>query len=193
MSIKTLVISVLGIMFIGAIPSYEEVRFSTYISQNGQKLEINQHVVEVKKSSFKIVFDMPDTEGVFVNTSFNSKTYQQVLSNVPVKSIMGFKSSAMAEMWGNPNGELLVANDKPSFWFIDSPKEHRFSSYYKVNGRIICERNVDILYDVDNHNEISLDQVTQPLYLTFIKYIPNSENTRGIEMMRHELKIVWID
>lgn len=193
MSIKVLIISVLGVMCIGAIPSYEEVRFSTYIVQNGKRLEVNQHVVEVKRSSFEIVFDMPDSEGVFVNTSFNPKTYQQVLSNIAVKNIQGFKSTAMAEMWRNPNGELLVSDNKPSFWFIDSAKKHRFSSYHKVNERFLCERHVDVLYDVDNHKGITLSSVIQPLYLSFIKYIPNSEGTRGREMMRHELKIVWVD
>ena len=193
MSIKVLIISVIGIICIGANSSYEEVRFSTYIVQNGKRLEINQHVVEVKRASFEIVFDLPDSEGIFVNSSFNPKTYQQVLSNVPVKSISGFSKTAMVEMWKNPNGELLISNTKPSFWFINSAKEHRFSSYHKLNERFICTRKVAVLYDVDNHKEIKLSEVNLPLYLSFIKYIPNSENSRGREMMRHELKIVWTD
>lgn len=167
--------------------------FSAYIMQDGQQIPIDQHIAKVRRAPFSIVIEMQDKEGVFVSGSFNSSTYSQAIKNIPSNKLEGFKKEAIYELWKNPDNELLIEGQNPNFWFIDSPTEHRFSSYEKVNGWIICERKVSHFYDLEKHQRLELSNVSKPLYLNFIKFKQEGENYRSLELMRHGFKIEWID
>lgn len=182
------------IFTLGAVPpKFPAHHFKAYIVQDGKQLPINYHVVDVKRKPFQIVVDMPDKEGVFVNVSFSKNTYKNALKNVPFKDLNGFSESAIYEVWKNPNNELLVSNTKPSFWFIESRLNHRFSDYEWVNNRYICTRQVNAIYDVNLHKEVDFRDLSTPMYLTFIKFKKIGDDFRGEELMRHEFKIQWID
>lgn len=174
-------------------PKFPAHHFKAYIVQDGQQLPIKYHVVQVKRKPFQIIVDMPDKEGVFVNASFSKNTYKNALKNVPFKDLNGFSEAAIYEVWKNPNKELLVSNTKPCFWFIESRLNHRFSDYEWVNKRYICTRQVDVIYDVNVHEEVDFKQLDAPMYLTFIKFKKIGEDFRGEELMRHEFKIEWVD
>ena len=88
---------------------------------------------------------------------------------------------------------MLISKTKPNFWFIETAAKSRFSSYEKVNGRYICSREVEQLYDVDLHKKVPLGEVKGDVYFTFIKFEANGENIRNRELMRHNFKIKWID
>ncbi len=182
------------LLILGATPpKFPAHHFKAYIVQDGKQLPINYHVVEVKRKPFQIIVDMPDKEGVFVNASFLKNTYKNALKNVPFKDLNGFSEAAIYEVWKNPNNELLVSNTKPCFWFIESRINHRFSDYEWVNKRYICTRQVDVIYDVNVHEEVDFKQLSVPMYLTFIKFKKIGEDFRGEELMRHEFKIEWVD
>jgi hypothetical protein len=181
-------------LFISANPAgYPKHHFNAYIIQDGKQLSIDQHVVKVKRAPFQIIVDMPDKKGVFVSASFFRDTFKQALRNVSSNDLPGFSKEALFELWKNPNNELLVSSNNPNFWFIETPANHRFSSYEYVNNRYLCSRTVDFIYDIDMHKNKSLANMDMSLYLTFIKFEPDEENYRSKELMRHEFKIEWVD
>lgn len=164
-----------------------------YVVQDGKQIPIENHVALVRKAPFKIVVDMPDRNGVFVSISKEASTFQSGLKNIPASKLKGFSEPAIFEYWKNSSNELLISKTKPNFWFIESAAKSRFSSYEKVNGRFICSRDVQHLYDVDLHEEISLSEVKGDLYLTFIKFEVEGDNARSRELMRHNFKIKWME
>lgn len=176
-----------------AIAQYPAHHFSAYVVQDGKRLNINQHIVKVKRKPFDIVVDMPDKEGVFVSIAFNRKTYKAALDNVLWTDLLGFQNTALPELWGNPKGELLVSDFSPYYWYIDSKIFHKFTDYDRINNRYICHRRVEVLYDMDVHKYRPLDKIGMSLYLTFIKFKPEGDNARAEELMRHEFKIQWVD
>lgn len=196
MRISLLFVFITGMLSISAISPDAEIynpRFSAYIMQDGKRLEINQHVVQVKRKTFNVVVDMPDQNGVFVSVAFNHKTFKNALKNIPAEHLPGFSNSAMSEKWLNQNNELMVSDFSPNYWFIDSRLEHRFTDYEIINDRYWCYRTVDILYDADVKKQRELSKVEMPLYLTFITFSKDGDNSRANELMRHEFKIEWVD
>lgn len=172
---------------------YPPHHFSAYIEQDGKRLSTYHQVVKVKRKPFVIVLDMPDKEGVFVSIAFNRKTYKAALENVPVADLVGFQNTALPELWGNPNNELLISDLSPYYWFIDSKSRHKFTHYQRINNRYICKRRVEFLYDIDVHKPRDLATIKMSLYFTFIKFKVEGDNARAEELMRHEFKIEWID
>tara|TARA_R110002050_G_scaffold297339_2_gene458633 strand:+ start:49555 stop:50184 length:630 start_codon:yes stop_codon:yes gene_type:complete len=187
------VIVLIGLGLTSFTAHYPKSNFSAYIIQNGKRLPIDKHVVQLKREPFEVVVDMPDKNGVFVNVSFNAGTYNGALRNVQVADLKGFQNVAMYEVWKNPNQELLVSDDQPSYWFIDSRINHRFSYYDWVNNRYIGTREVQYVYDVNMNIKYEIKDVKKSLYLTFIQFYTENENYRAKELMRHEFKIEWIN
>jgi hypothetical protein len=183
---------IFGGLFINATSSRSNnLHFSAYVIQDGKQLPIDQHIVRAKKSPFQIVIEMNDGRGVFVSSSLKSSTYNQAIRNVSPEKLNGFKDMANYELWKNPLNELLIEGSGPNFWFIDSPSKHRFSFYEKVNGKFICTRQVDYLYDLKKHEVIPLASISKPLYFTFIMFASKEEDYRHVELMRHGFKIEW--
>ncbi len=177
----------------GTVSKYTAHHFMAYIVQDGKQIPIENHIAKVKKAPFKVVVDMPDKTGVFVNISNEGGTFHSGLKNVSASKLKGFSKPAIYEYWKNSNKELLISKTKPNFWFIETAAKSRFSSYEKVNGRYICSREVEQLYDVDLHKKVPLGEVKGDVYFTFIKFEANGENIRNRELMRHNFKIKWID
>jgi len=189
----TCVIIGLGILSIRGINTkYTPHHFMAYIVQDGKQIPIENHVAKLRKAPFTVVVDMPGKKGVFVSVSQKSQTYNLALKNVSVEKLPGFQKSAVYELWKNVNTELLIGGAQPNFWFIDTPAKHRFSSYEKINGRYICEREVDKIYDIYTHNEIPLSSISGKLYFTFIKFEALGSNSRYKELMRHNFKVEWV-
>jgi hypothetical protein len=194
LSIQTISILVISMLFLSANHvKYAPHYFMAYIVQDGVILPIDEHVVKVKKKPFVIVLDMPDKSGVFVNAAFQSSTFNSALRNAETSSLKGFDEVAMYESWGNPLAEVLISQNRPMFWFIDSRANNRFSDYEHVNERYLCNRNVKVFYDTKEHVEIPIQQMRKPVFITFLKFSAEGENYRKKELMRHEFKIEWID
>ena len=192
--LKFLGILLISISFIGMAPSkYAPHYFMAYIVQDGIVLPIDKHVVKVKRKPFVIVLDMPDKTGVFVNAAFQSSTFNAALRNAEISSLKGFTTIAMYEGWGNPLNEILISPNQPSYWFIDSKLNNRFTDYEFVNERYLCNREVNVFYDTKSQKELSVEQMNKSVYFTFLKFTIEGDNYRKKEVMRHEFKIEWID
>lgn len=168
-------------------------RFSAYVVQHGKKIEIKDHALTIYRDTFEIVVDAPNRGGVFVHVSFYDSTFVAVRDNKPFNKISNFQSPAIFEMWGNPYHELLICENKPQYWFIDSPRKHRFNHYEQRNGRYLCTKVIGQVYDVDYQTVIPLMMLDVPLYLSFVSFRLSGDDRRAEEIMRHEFMINWKD
>ena len=189
MSFLAIILLVINASFV----TYPSHFFMAYVVQDGVRLPIDEHVVKVKKAPFEIVLDLPNKQGVFVHVSYNKTTFNRALRNEDLTNLPGFEKTAIFELWNNPDKNLLLADNQPMYWFIESKSKARFSSYEIINDRHICERKVSNIYDVDTHERRDLSTMSSPVYVTFLKFDEQGKNYRYKEVMRHEFKIEWVE
>ena len=186
-------LAIISLLINASFVTYPSHFFMAYVVQDGVRLPIDEHVVKVKRAPFKIVVDLPNKQGVFVNLSYNKATFNRALRNDELINLPGFEETAIYEMWNNLDKNLLLAEKQPMYWFTESKSKSRFSNYEIINDRYICEREVNHIYDIDDHVRKELSAMNDPVYLTFLKFNELGDNYRYKEVMRHEFKIEWED
>jgi len=170
----------------------KENDFRVFIEQNGKLIEPNNGVVTLEKKSFNIVFEFNEPMGLLINGSFKSKTYNLASKGKPMSKLPGFKNTGFAEGLLNPDKDMFVSYEGPSCWFYDDPENNRFNFTEKVNGKIVCKRIIENLFDIDSNANIKVENVDKPLYLVFISYTNGDSNNDRLELNREWLQINWI-
>ncbi|MEN9334577.1 MAG: hypothetical protein RLY35_1757 [Bacteroidota bacterium] len=56
----------------------------------------------------------------------------------------------MAEALLNPENNLLITCEYPSYWYYDNETEHRFNQVIKEGNRLRCIRKIHQWTEVDN-------------------------------------------
>ena len=165
--------------------------FHVTLEQNGKSIVPVNNVVTLDKSEFSLVFEFNAPMGLLINASFDNTTYQQAMEGKPKSSLLGFENTGMAEGLFNDSEEIFLSDEAPSYWFYEDEETHRFNSTEKKEGKIICKRTINNLYDINVGENIKIEAVTQPLYLVFISYKRGKSITDEIEIKREYIKIEW--
>ena len=165
--------------------------FSVYFEQDGNKIDIINNEVKLKRALFSIILVFPQPMGLLINGSFNDSTYHFALKNLPMDQLPGFRETGMAEDNFNPKKEILIANNAPSYWYYDSKKENRFDNVTEENSKLICEREIKTLDNVDTKKNSKVSDCKNPLYLVFISYAQGKDWGDRIEVERIAAKINW--
>ena len=165
-----------------------EKDFDVYIEQKGKIIKSENEEVTLKKSAFDIVIEFTEPAGVLINASFNSQSYSFAHKGIPKNEISGFKNTGMAEHLSNPDNEILISFDAPSYWFFENEEKHRFNSVQYKKGKYICKRTIENFYDVDSGKNTIVEEVEDPLYLVFIMSEYNQDFTKENELKRKMIK-----
>lgn len=165
--------------------SLKENDFHVIIEQDGKIIESNNGVVTLDKRPFTFVFEFNEPMGLLVNGSFEETTYKLATRGGKRSKLPGFQNTGMAEGLLNPEKEILISNESPSYWFYDDSENHRFNSIETVDGKLLCRRIIENLYNVDAQTNIKVENVSKPLYVTFISYKESQE------IKREWIKIEW--
>jgi len=168
-----------------------EKDFHVWVEQDGKKINAANNELTIKKKEFTLFFDFSEPMGILINASFNDQTYKSATEGNDIYELQGFKETGMAENLNNPNKEILLAKNAPSYWFYDDMQTHRFDNVEKKNGKYICRRLIKNLYDIDNKKNIKAENVESPLYLVFISYKYEEDSYERIELKREMIKINW--
>jgi len=185
-------ITALLIIFLSSISmNVKEQDFHVRIEQNGKLIEPINGLVTLDKSEFNIVFEFSEPMGLLLNGSFKKKTYKLASKGKPKSQLIGFQNTGMAEGLLNPDKEIFISNESPNYWFYDDDEENRFNSVEKINGKYLCKRIIQNLFNIDTKKNIKVEDVSKPLYLVFISYKRGEKVTDEIEMKREWIKIKW--
>ena len=165
--------------------------FHVILEQNGKSIVPVNNVVTLDKSEFSLVFEFDAPMGLLINASFDKTTYQQAKEGKPKSTLQGFENTGMAEGLFNDSEEIFLSDEAPSYWFYEDETAHRFNTIEKKEGKIICKRTINNLYDINAGENIKVEAVGQSLYLVFISYKRGKTITDEIEIKREYIKIEW--
>ncbi|MFT3740914.1 MAG: hypothetical protein QM786_19360 [Breznakibacter sp.] len=190
--IRTLAYLYLSVALCAAMPmAHAQGKPGFWIEQDGQRIVVQHDVVTLQKDDFDLMFKISKGEAVLVNASLQPHSYHMAQRGEETTRIPGFESTGMAEGLFNPDLELFISNDSPSYWFYDNAKSHRFNSAEPAKGKFICRRTVQTLYDVDGEKRINIRQLSAPLYLVIVFEKKTKKNPPATETEKVWLKINW--
>ena len=168
-----------------------EKDFHVEVEQNGKLIEVINGEVTLEKEEFNLVFTLPEPMGLLLNSSFNKKTYKLASAGKPKSELPGFQTTGMAEGLLNEDKEIIISDDSPSYWFYTDEEMNRFNSTEKVNGKLMCKRTIQNLWDVETKETTKISDVKKPLYIVFLSYKMAENKTDEIELKREWIKINW--
>jgi hypothetical protein len=166
--------------------------FEIEIFQNGQKVDVNNHLVAIKKEPFDIHIITNEGQGIVINTCLSDSNIISLKNGIPLDE-MHFFQYGMAEYMFNPDQEILIHSQAPSYWFYDDSLNHRFSSVQLDNGKIRGIRHIQQMTNVETGDVLQPEQFPSFLYLGFISSVWNQETHISKEYQRDYLTIVFED
>lgn len=167
--------------------------FAIDIEQDGKPVVIEEHQVRLQKAPFTLVFYFPRQEGILVNASFTSESFQPAQTGQPFDEIPGFSDLGMAEEAFNPRVMLMITSKAPHFWYYANAAEHRFNEVEKEDGFLVCRRIVaNVMYRDTTKQIVPVKEIPEDsLYLVFMKTVWTKDYSQQIEQQREYLKITF--
>lgn len=167
----------------------ENPHFTIDFYQNGKKIEIIDNVITIEKKEFDIQFELNQPMGILVSTSYDDSIFELAKRNLNIDQIPIFESTGMAEGELNPDKEVLLSKESPSYWYYDNDKENRFNKIIKKDGKIIVTRTIKNINEIENEINRKIEEVEKPIYMVFVTYKYNKDFTNKIEFQRYFVKI----
>jgi hypothetical protein len=167
----------------------EKPQFAINFYQEGQKIDILNNTVILKKKEFDIQFELNQPMGILVATSYNNETFERAQRGFTLDQIPVFESTGMAEEENNKNKEVLMSNEGLSYWYYDNDKENRFNKIEKKEGKIIVTRSIRKIVEVENDITRKMEEIEKPIYMVFATYKYNKDFTKKFEYQRFYVKI----
>ncbi|AIM37073.1 hypothetical protein KO02_10470 [Sphingobacterium sp. ML3W] len=99
--------------------------FKVKIIQNGIAVEPKDDVYYLKSEAFSFAFTAQDVDGFLVGATFDDDLYRSAIGTVDLE-VSWFANTGIADGRFNPDQELMVTNDAPSYWYYTDNMDHRF-------------------------------------------------------------------
>ena len=165
-------------------PPFEHFQIS--FEQDGMPVPVINRTVQLKKSPFSIIVRFPVPDGIFINTSFDSETLDEILLGLPLQEIQGFQGNSINEELYNRDEALIVSKSSPGFWHYTGDNEHNFSSVTEQNGIITCTRNISRIYDPDTmESPLPVEKIKEnEIYISIMKMEWTDDYSKRIEKKR---------
>ena len=188
--IYIMIISVLAISsFSGTGP---DMKFFTFrILQDSIEVQVKHKTIKLNKKPFVIEVSMSAALGIFVNASFEERSYKISKSKRSFTEIPGFRQTGMAEADFNRNKEIMVSVEAPNYWYYETEKSHRFDEVKTEEGWFVCTRSIEKVYNVDTKKTFKIEEVTGDLYLVFLVKQRGKSQEADTQLQRESLAIKW--
>lgn len=167
--------------------------FGIGIEQNGRAMPLEDHEIILQRAPFTIVLTFPGQEGILINASVTSETFDAAQAGKTLAAMQGFSDLGMAEEAFNPRALLMLSTSAPHFWYYAHEGEHRFNDVARQEKTVVCRRIIaNVMYrDVSKQITSIRDIPEAHLYLVFLKTAWNSTYTEQFEKQRDYVKITF--
>jgi len=173
-------------------PPFNE--FQVIIEQNNTIKDINENSeVFIDKAPFWIIIKFSSPDGIFVNASEKSLSYDEAAIGADINRIPGFEGAGIAEELFNRDESLVLSDNAPNYWHYAGSDEHRFSDVRFESGVYTCRRKISHLVDIDDGRETVDIGAYQGdmVYLVFMKIQWSQDFSRKIEKKREFFKLIF--
>lgn len=163
------------------------------IKQNGERVEISDNTVQLRRAPFEFHFTLSQPDGFLVHASINNSTYLKAESGKPLAELPGFKDTSISEELFNKESILYLSDDTPSYWYYTDETDHRFNSIITGEAGYTCRRDIKSIIDSSTgKDKLASGQMKgDTIYIVIIKADWNKDYTERIELNRKLLKITF--
>jgi hypothetical protein len=186
-----LFVALLGCLGITVRAQTPGADFTLRVIQDGKEIDQQNGVCLLQRAPFTLVFEMTSNMPVLVNASFRELSLEAARRGTALNSIPGFRETGMAEGILNEDQDVMVNDAAPSYWYYDSPADHRYDSVVVRNGHYWCYRTIKKVYDVPTEQSTPLRKITTPLNLVCVTYDQAEGDDVMIERQRTWLQLRW--
>lgn len=164
------------LLFITQISSWaQEGSIQVQVKQNGAIVPINNGVVHLKSNDFVFEVTSNNIESFLIGATFDKDIYRSALGEADLE-VPWFESTAVADEMFNPNKELIVSDEAPSYWFYTNASDHRFDRNPKGNAKHwVGSRTIKVLNDLANYKNIPLTKFKDTVYVFFYSPVYDDE------------------
>jgi hypothetical protein len=183
----------LALLFISFVSLALEAVFEINIYQNNQLVIPETGVYKLEKQPFQIKVSLHNMEGVYVYADFSDSLYR-LPHTQPIPGYSQLPAMVMAETQNNADKELLISKNGWAYWFHDGKsKVKRFDSEIANQGRgsFTGTKTVNKFYFTSTQQAVSVQNVTQTLYLFFLGTQKDKKGNPTSEIGRIKYKIEW--
>lgn len=164
--------------------------FTLKVYQKKKEININHdHVVNLKKAKFDLVFVMNQPTDFLINASYSSASFEQAKSGTELHKIAGFQETGMAEGLRNEDLEIFINDSAPNAWFYEDEINHRFNKIRKDGDLLVCTRTIEYIRDMNLNRRDKIKKTESPMYLVIVVYRYDMQLRRSIEKQRYLLQI----
>lgn len=176
------------------IKDEESDKIDLIIEQNGNRIDIVDDTAEIRRSAFSMRFKFTRPDGILINASFHSETFNNSKEGLPFNELTGFKNTLISEQLFNKDNVIFISFGSPNFWYYSDDSDHRFNSILKSENGYLCTRDISCIIDLDDSDDkIDISKVKEDeIYLVIIKIEWNKDYTQMIERNRKMIKLKFI-
>lgn len=121
---KKISVCLLAMLFsLAALAQSEKIHIQ--IKQDGKIVQPKDDVYSLDDSEFSFEVNAEYAAGFLVGATLDKYVYQSALGEADLE-VMWFENTGMADDMFNPNQEIIISDEAPSYWFYSDAEEHRF-------------------------------------------------------------------
>ncbi len=158
---------ILGIAPLISIAQKCERCFEIEVYQENKKIDIQNNTVYLKRMPFELHFILNEPQGIAINACLSDTNMTDLIQGKPLNDMHPYLYG-MAEELHNPDREILINSNAPSYWYYEDSITHRFSSVSISADKIEGIRYIQQMTNVETGEILQVNQFPSRLYLGLI-------------------------
>ncbi len=143
--------------------------FEVAIVQDGNKIPIKDHSVELNKNPFSIILKFFKPDDVLINATFDPTVYDKVSDGDSLDEIFSFGGTFAEKLFNEDENIYITEDGNSNCWFYDNDEYHKFSSVTRNDEAIICNKRIKSIC-LEKAIRVKIEDVKEDaLYLVFAK------------------------
>lgn len=143
----------------------QEGNIQIQIKQNGVVVPNQNGVVHLKSNEFTFEVTSNNIESFLIGATFDKDLYRSAIGEADLEAPW-FESTAFADEIFNPNKELIISDESPSYWYYTSANDHRFDKNPKGNTqKWVGNRTIKVLNNLSSYEHIPLTKFKDYVYV----------------------------
>jgi hypothetical protein len=167
-----------------------EYCFEIEVYQENKKVDIKNNTAFLKRLPFEMHFIMHRPQGIAINACLSDTNMIALIHGKELNEMHPYLYGMAEEMY-NPDREILINSNAPSYWFYDDSLTHRFSSVSLSPTQIEGIRYIQQMTNVESGEIIQAKDFPDHLYLGLIACEWIAATQREQEYYRTHLTLVF--
>ena len=167
-----------------------EYCFEIEVYQENKKVDIKNNTAFLKRLPFEMHFIMHRPQGIAINACLSDTNMIALIHGKELNEMHPYLYGMAEEMY-NPDREILINSNAPSYWFYDDSLTHRFSSVSLSPTQIEGIRYIQQMTNVESGEILQAKDFPDHLYLGLIACEWIAATQREQEYYRTHLTLVF--